>query len=138
MGRKPIDLTGQRFGRLTAIRPTEQRLGTSVAWECRCDCGNMKLAPACALVSGGIQSCGCLMQERDEKTWIVHFELLQEYVAEFGQLPMARTVYKDVALGAWVNKQKAMLRWGRLSREREARLRSAGVVFAVSADEGLV
>lgn len=35
------DLTGKRFGRLTAIRPTDKRDSNgSVLWVCRCDCGN--------------------------------------------------------------------------------------------------
>ena len=36
-----IDLTGQRFGRLTALYPTNRRdYKGSVIWHCRCDCGN--------------------------------------------------------------------------------------------------
>lgn len=35
------DLTGQRFGILTALYPTERRgKGQSVIWHCKCDCGN--------------------------------------------------------------------------------------------------
>ena len=37
---KPIDITGQRFGMLTAVRATEERKETYVLWECLCDCGN--------------------------------------------------------------------------------------------------
>ena len=36
------DLTGQRFGRLTALYPVEKRdrgTATSACWRCRCDCG---------------------------------------------------------------------------------------------------
>ncbi len=36
------DLGGQRFGRLTALYPTERRTRSgSVYWHCRCDCGEM-------------------------------------------------------------------------------------------------
>jgi len=34
------DLTGQRFGKLVAIEPTEKRVSKSVVWKCLCDCGN--------------------------------------------------------------------------------------------------
>lgn len=58
-GRQAKDLRGQRFGRLVAIEPTEERRYNSVVWRCRCDCGNEKLASARALMSGGTKSCGC-------------------------------------------------------------------------------
>lgn len=39
-----IDLTGQRFGRLIAIKRTDDYISPSnkpsVMWECKCDCGN--------------------------------------------------------------------------------------------------
>ena len=31
------DLVGKRFGKLTALYPTEKRYNTSVVWHCRCD-----------------------------------------------------------------------------------------------------
>lgn len=58
------DLTGQRFGRLTAIRPTEQRKSGSVVWECACDCGNTIFTPSAYLCFGDKLSCGCLQRER--------------------------------------------------------------------------
>lgn len=35
------DITGQRFGRLTALHPTDKRQGTNIIWCFRCDCGNL-------------------------------------------------------------------------------------------------
>lgn len=60
-----INLTGQRFGRLTAVRPTEKRQGTSIVWECKCDCGNAAFVAAGNLQSGNTQSCGCVLKERN-------------------------------------------------------------------------
>lgn len=41
MGRKPRDLSGQKFGLLTAMYPTERRDHRgSVYWHCVCECGN--------------------------------------------------------------------------------------------------
>ena len=54
------DLAGQRFGRLTAIRPTKERRCAVVVWECKCDCGNTKLVRGDSLVTGNTKSCGCL------------------------------------------------------------------------------
>ena len=60
MSKKPQDLTGQRFGKLVAVRPTNERKHTSVVWECRCDCGNVCLATQNMLSRGYKKSCGCM------------------------------------------------------------------------------
>ena len=44
MSAKINDITGMRFGRLIAIRPTSERKNRSVVWECRCNCGNENLS----------------------------------------------------------------------------------------------
>jgi hypothetical protein len=54
---KNIDLTGQRFGRLIAVK----YVGKS-KWECRCDCGNMVTALSNNLRRGNTTSCGCARQ----------------------------------------------------------------------------
>lgn len=63
---RSLDLTGKRFGRLTAIRPTDERQGTSVIWECLCDCGNTTYVSAKNLVHQQTFSCGC--QRKDSVT----------------------------------------------------------------------
>lgn len=58
---RPRDLTGQRFGRLVALAPTEKRAdGGSVVWLCQCDCGKRKEVSARRLARGKVRSCGCL------------------------------------------------------------------------------
>jgi hypothetical protein len=56
-----LDITGQRFGSLVAIRPTNEKLGTSVIWECQCDCGNVCYVSVSHLKQGNNKSCGCLV-----------------------------------------------------------------------------
>jgi hypothetical protein len=56
---KTKDLTGQRFGKLVAVKWLGIEKHKSV-WRCRCDCGNMARVPAGALVSGNTKSCGCM------------------------------------------------------------------------------
>ena len=58
------DLSGQKFGKLTAICPTEKRIGGNVVWECQCDCGNIAYVSSASLSSGNTQSCGCLTNEK--------------------------------------------------------------------------
>ena len=54
------DLTGQRFGRLTALHLGENDPKTGkVRWVCQCDCGNVVQVKSNALVTGNTTSCGC-------------------------------------------------------------------------------
>ena len=60
---KFIDLTGQRFGKLTVVRRTENGNCKQVRWECLCDCGNTHVASTASLRTGRVKSCGCLNAE---------------------------------------------------------------------------
>lgn len=64
-----IDLTGQRFGRWTAI---ERISGKATRYLCRCDCGNEKTVDGNSLKAGGSLSCGCLRNERVRKSCCTH------------------------------------------------------------------
>lgn len=59
---KLIDLTGQKFGRLTVIKLHGTKNKTSY-WLCKCDCGNEKIVRASNLKNKHVRSCGCLQQE---------------------------------------------------------------------------
>ena len=67
MGRKALDLTGQKFGRLTALESTNKKSGTSFIWKCVCDCGQIVYVRLDHLKSGDTKSCGCLQKERITK-----------------------------------------------------------------------
>lgn len=58
------NLTNQRFGKLTALYPTEERKNNSVVWICKCDCGNIIKATSTNLSRGDINSCGCLKESK--------------------------------------------------------------------------
>lgn len=63
-----VDITGQKFGYLTAMKRLESKnkFGKYL-WECSCDCGGTKTATANQLKSGHVKSCGCLLKELYEK-----------------------------------------------------------------------
>jgi len=61
--RKPLDLVGFRFGRLTALGKTGVNQCGNSMWECICDCGNKVIANSQNLKSGHTQSCGCRKSE---------------------------------------------------------------------------
>ena len=56
--RKKAEIKGKRFGKLVAIEE-DGRIGTNVAWICKCDCGNVIRVRASSLLSGNTTSCGC-------------------------------------------------------------------------------
>jgi len=58
-----INLSGQKFDRLTAIAEAGRRRGY-VLWRCACDCGEERLVRSSHLTSGQTKSCGCLQAER--------------------------------------------------------------------------
>jgi hypothetical protein len=56
------DITGQRFGRLVAIRPAGRGPNgktTLIQWLCKCDCGQKHTTTGHALRRGRVGSCGC-------------------------------------------------------------------------------
>lgn len=60
---KALDLRNQRFGRLLALCPTDQRRGTFIIWKCMCECLNISYVASGDLTSGHTKSCGCLKLE---------------------------------------------------------------------------
>lgn len=66
MPRPMIDITGQRFGRLTVLHRDTRENDSHAWWVCLCDCGNKKIAYGAHLKSGSTRSCGCLNKERSQ------------------------------------------------------------------------
>lgn len=68
---KLIDLTGQRFEKLTVIKRVEDKIykgGRKFAqYLCKCDCGNTVKVTAANLRNGYVKSCGCYRKEIVEK-----------------------------------------------------------------------
>lgn len=63
-----IDLTGQRFGRLVALKPVHRRHTTgAVMWVCRCNCGKRVTVPSASLLSLHTKSCGCWHRDAARK-----------------------------------------------------------------------
>jgi hypothetical protein len=59
------DLTGQKFNRLTAIKPSYYHENKRTwVWEFLCDCGNTHLSRGSDVKNGNIKSCGCLRLEK--------------------------------------------------------------------------
>lgn len=57
------DLSGRKFGRLTAIRRLAKEKCGTYKWLCRCDCGKEKEVRGGHLTSGNTASCGCIYKD---------------------------------------------------------------------------
>lgn len=57
---KPIDMAGDRFGRLRAVELAGWNNQRQRLWRCECDCGGEAVVAGIHLRSGHTQSCGCL------------------------------------------------------------------------------
>lgn len=59
----PLDLTGKKFNRLTAVRPVGPDKHGKRQWEFICDCGNEIVAVGSLVKKGHTKSCGCYGNE---------------------------------------------------------------------------
>ncbi len=55
----PIDLTGQQFGRLTAVHRDGHDTSGKTLWLFSCSCGGLVRARSEPVISGRQVSCGC-------------------------------------------------------------------------------
>lgn len=64
---KLLDLSGQKFGRLTVIKRIANDDCGRVKWACECICGKKAFVVAAKLRSGYTKSCGCIKADRMRK-----------------------------------------------------------------------
>lgn len=69
-----IDLSGQKFGRLTVIKKVkpEQNSQTNAFWLCKCDCGSEVIVRSKSLRIGESTSCGCYRAEYSKNKMTTH------------------------------------------------------------------
>lgn len=76
-----IDLTGQKFGRLTVLERAEN-YKTAARWKCSCDCGNVKVVIGRCLRTGHTKSCGCLSAELAAERHLIHGQSTRQHETE--------------------------------------------------------
>lgn len=69
---REVDIRGERFGHLVAIRKTGKTKHNHSLWKCVCDCGGTKITALQSLRSGSTKSCGCLHREIFKKIVTKH------------------------------------------------------------------
>lgn len=67
----PIDITGQKFGRLTVLSRSANSKDGRAMWRCLCDCGNETIVSGKVLRNGHTKSCGCLNKEITSKRFTI-------------------------------------------------------------------
>ncbi len=65
---KFINLTGQKFGRLTIIKRAHDK-GQQTMWLCQCSCKSMCVVNGYNLRKGNTKSCGCFRREITKNLW---------------------------------------------------------------------
>ena len=70
--KKEIEYTGQKFGRLTAIKFSHRNKKSKSYWLFKCDCGKEKAIRTDGVISGIVKSCGCLSRELTSKRFFKH------------------------------------------------------------------
>lgn len=54
-----LKISGKKFGKLTAIKPTGEKEKGKIIWEFHCDCGNSIFKPATDIIRKKNPHCGC-------------------------------------------------------------------------------
>lgn len=62
MHHQVINLTGNKYGRLTVVEYTGTKMRKAL-WKCICECGNTTYVRSHKLKDGNTRSCGCLRTE---------------------------------------------------------------------------
>lgn len=100
MGHFPekLDLTGQRFGKLTVLEPAE-KIGGRTAWRCLCDCGQKTVVTTMRLRDGHRTSCGCDKEHFGEPPHAVAHASLTYIDGTCVEVLRAKTVRKNNTSG---------------------------------------
>ena len=62
-----IDLTGQKFTRLTVVQRVPNKKKGKTSWLCKCDCGKEIVTDTNSLRSQKVRSCGCFRKDAPRK-----------------------------------------------------------------------
>jgi hypothetical protein len=91
---KAVDITGEKYGRLVAVRCLGSDKHGKRVWETICDCGSTHNATANTLRKGHTKSCGCLHKEQSSKNGIKTSGQLLVYVTKHGHAKAGSSEYK--------------------------------------------
>ena len=99
---KQLNLTGERFGKLVAIKTIGKNKNGGYLWQCKCDCGKEIIANVGNLKNGHTKSCGCLRVDRCKMNFTKHG---LEHTRLYG-------IWSDMRLRCYDEKNIAYHRYG--------------------------
>lgn len=100
---KRLDLTGQTFGKLTAMTPAPSENRRS-RWNMRCECGNTVIMRTVDLRDGFKRSCGCMSHLRRYRPPIVVPDKGHSFVRQlWHRIAVEQTNAEEVAKRAGVH-----------------------------------
>ena len=111
---KPKDISGMKFGKLTAIKTVGKNSKGEYQWECICDCGNRRTVNVSDLLRGRSTSCGCSRQKHG-KSKNVLFHIWQSMKQRCGNANSPK--YKNYGgrgisvCGEWADSFDAFYQW---------------------------
>ena len=82
------NISGQRFGKLVALKRNGSNSNNEAMWDCICDCGNTCRASGRGLRSGTIISCGCSASKGELR--------IQNYLVQNNILHNKQYIFKDL------------------------------------------
>lgn len=83
---KKLNITGQRFGRITVIEFSHTDERSRSLWKCKCDCGKEFIGDGYNINRGNTSSCGCLKVEVFIKTRALTIKLSECKVKKIREL----------------------------------------------------
>lgn len=87
------DLTGQKYGRLTAVERIPEH-GKTTRYKCRCDCGAELVVKSSSLATGNTSSCGCLKRETTRTRNSARNKDLEMIGKKFGRLLVNKLAHR--------------------------------------------
>lgn len=90
-----LDLTGQKFGKLTALQRAPSR-NKFTYWKCQCECGEICEVRTSALTQNHTTSCGCINSKGEEKiaAWLRQNSIPFERQKKFDSCRDKKTNYQ--------------------------------------------
>ncbi len=97
---KPLDLTGQQFGRWEAVADGGRTKRGGAIWRCVCDCGNVGFIALSSLRNGDSKSCGCIKRNAEHGNRFIDRTGQRlgklRVVAEAGRSPRGQVLWRCV------------------------------------------
>ena len=122
------DIKNKRFGKLVALYVTQKKSQTKSRckiWHCKCDCGQECDVIYSELITGNVQSCGCLKKENIKKLFVDGTAPCKLNGSKIRKTNTSGTtgVWYDKARGKWVAEimfKKKAYHLGRYSQKKDA------------------